>query len=413
MGIAQYTRSLLPNGGVEIKPRVEAAGCWWETGPRSPMPDPAMLHRNAVDLSAFDADAADLLTTARNLCESLRVSVQAESWRAVVGPAMSAVSFLPAADARVADLRRLAKESPSKFRRTDIRFIEVDEDGDCRMEFPHKSPASLSFGNLLADPTVQAKAAKMELPWICGQQSDGSPLIVDLSDDRAAHVLIGGVPGSGKSIGLAGLISSLVSFRGPSHTRLILIDIKKTELSAWSGIRHLIGSPVLDPGAAVRSLTWLIGEMRFRYELLLKFGRKDIRAFNTGPKPHRMPRIAVVVDELGNLILSDEGKEIERLLTQIAQEGRAAGITLICATQRPASVSVPTWLRENLPARVALRTATALDSRMILTRKGAELLAGRGEFIANFPGQADFVRGQICWTPESDVEKLAAYWRTA
>lgn len=411
MGLLNFIREKLPNGGVRVAPKVESPACWWNTGHRPPMPPVEMLQRKAVDLSDYNAEADGLLERAMGLCDALGVPALLETWDAMVGPAMTCLSFLPSPEARAADLRRLAKEAPLRFGRTDIRVVEIGEGGRCRMEFPHAKPASLSFGNLLSDPAVRAKTDEMELPWVMGQSADGSPMVVDLADDRASHVLIAGTPGAGKSVALTSMLSSFLSLRGPSHVRLVVLDVKRVEMAAWSGIGHLACKPALDSAACVKALAWVRDEMRFRYSLLEQFKRKDIKSYNRGPKPLRMPRLVIVCDELGNLILSEDGREAERLLVQLAQEGRAAGIHIVAATQRPASVSVPTRLRENLPARVALRTATALDSRMVLTRAGAEKLAGRGEFIANFAGQADFCRGQICWTPEADVAALCGYWR--
>ena len=229
--------------------------------------------------------------------------------------------------------------------------------------------------------------------------------IVCLDVAAAPHVLIAGTTGSGKSVLLNSLICSLLYKSTPKNARFIFIDPKKVEMSLYSGLPHLYKPIITDVPGAVETLQNLCNEMDKRYNYLSRKGFKNID--NTS-----LPRIYCVIDELADLMLTSK-KAVETYIIRIAQLGRAAGIHLIIATQRPTTNIITGLIKANIPCKIALATSNISDSMTILNHGGAERLTGRGDAIIKKPDSINETRFQSFYTPDNDINKIVTYYKKA
>jgi S-DNA-T family DNA segregation ATPase FtsK/SpoIIIE len=261
------------------------------------------------------------------------------------------------------------------------------------------------------------------LPLCLGKDAAGMPIVRDLSD--MPHLLIAGTTGSGKSVCLNSIILSLLYARTPDDLKLILIDPKMVELSAFKDIPHLISPVITEMKKAATILEWLVRHMEERYDLFSRAGVKKIESYNAlgakkirerlmeeGEEPPlvavRLPHIIVVIDELADLMMV-ASKEVETAITRISQKSRAVGIHLVVATQRP-SVDVLTGLiKSNMPVRVAFKVASKVDSRTIIDRNGADKLLGRGDMLLLLHGMTDLVRAQCALVTDREVKDVVSF----
>jgi len=330
------------------------------------------------------------------------------------------VNRIAALDADLA----LALKAPS------VRIVApIPGKGAVGVEVPNPEPEVVYLRGILESAAFQR--SRGQLPLALGRDLTGRPYVADLA--RMPHLLIAGATGSGKSVCINTIITSLVYRHSPRTLRLILIDPKMVELSMYGALPHLRHPVVTDPRDAATALKWAVLEMERRYELLSENGARSISEFNrrvaegqplrrvepAGPEgdPDRwiyrdgaLPYVVVIIDELADLMLAVQA-EIERPLTQLAQKARAIGIHLIVATQRP-SVNVITGLiKANFPCRLAFRVSSKVDSRTILDQNGADALLGNGDMLFLPPGQSDPVRIQGAFLPTEDTERLMAWYR--
>lgn len=235
-----------------------------------------------------------------------------------------------------------------------------------------------------------------------GYDTANDPVIVDIS--KAPHLLIAGETGSGKSVCLNTIINSLLFRATPNRLRLLMVDTKRVELSAYEGLPHLYAPIAKDGTSALAMIAELNRLMRRRQEMMEAAGIADIASTE-------YPRIFLIIDELADLILMKKD-EIEPLLITLAQLGRAAGIHLILATQRPTVNVVTGLLKANVPCRIALQTASIRDSITILDHKGAERLTGRGDALLKLPDRVEETRLQVAYIERQDIDTIAGWWRT-
>jgi S-DNA-T family DNA segregation ATPase FtsK/SpoIIIE len=296
------------------------------------------------------------------------------------------------------------------------------------VEIPNPRPEIVNLREVLESP--EFRNAKGELPLALGKDLSGRPYVASL--EKMPHVLIAGATGSGKSVCLNTIVTSLVYKNTPETLRLLMIDPKMVELSVYSRLPHLRHNVVTDPKDAAGVLKWAVLEMERRYALLKANYVRSIQEFNRkaragsvlkrsepkGPEGDEnrwiytdgvLPYIVVVVDELADLMMTVQS-EVEKPLTQLAQKARAIGIHLIVATQRP-SVNVITGLiKANFPTRIAFRVASKTDSRTILDQNGADALLGNGDMLFLPPGRSDPVRIQGAYLPTEDTERLMNWY---
>lgn len=264
---------------------------------------------------------------------------------------------------------------------------------------PRPEREMITFKRTLLDKCYNTK--NDPLLACMGYDTANKPVILDIT--KAPHLLIAGATGSGKSVCLNTFINSLLFRATPNKMRLLMVDTKRVELSAYENLPHLYAPIAKDGESAARIIKELCRIMRERQQMMEQNGYTDISQTN-------YPRILLVIDELADLILMRKD-EIEPLLITIAQLGRAAGIHLVLATQRPTVDVVTGLLKANVPCRIALQTASIRDSITILDHKGAERLTGRGDAILKTPDKVEETRLQIAYISRDDINAVAEWWR--
>jgi S-DNA-T family DNA segregation ATPase FtsK/SpoIIIE len=346
------------------------------------------------------------------------------------GPVVTQYEVVPAPGVKVARIASLDADLALALRAPSVRIVApIPGKGAVGVEVPNPVAEVVYLRDILESPAF--RRGRGALPLALGRDLEGTPYVADLA--RMPHLLIAGTTGSGKSVCVNTLITSLVYRHDPESLRLLLIDPKMVELSMYAELPHLRHPVVTDPKDAAFVLKWAVYEMERRYQLLSENGARSIAEFNRrleegqvlrrvepdGPEgdPDRwfyrdgaLPYIVVVVDELADLMMAVQS-EIERPLAQLAQKARAIGIHLVVATQRP-SVNVITGLiKANFPCRIAFRVSSKVDSRTIIDQNGADALLGNGDMLFLPPGQSDPVRVQGAYMPTEDTDGLVAWYR--
>jgi DNA segregation ATPase FtsK/SpoIIIE, S-DNA-T family len=366
----------------------------------------------------------------RILVEKLRTfNVESELGGRTTGPMVTQFEVIPAPGVKVNRIANLDADLALAMKAHAIRIVApIPGKGAVGVEIPNPRPEIVNLREILESPAF--KAAKGELPLALGKDLTGRPYVTTL--EAMPHVLIAGATGSGKSVCLNTIVTSLVYKHTPETLRLLMIDPKMVELSVYSRLPHLRHNVVTDPRDAAGVLKWAVLEMGRRYGLLKANHVRSIQEFNRkvragkplkrhepkGPEGDEkrwiyedgvLPYIVVVVDELADLMMTVQS-EVEKPLTQLAQKARAIGIHLIVATQRP-SVNVITGLiKANFPTRIAFRVASKTDSRTILDQNGADALLGNGDMLFLPPGRSDPVRIQGAYLPTEDTERLMSWY---
>jgi S-DNA-T family DNA segregation ATPase FtsK/SpoIIIE len=280
------------------------------------------------------------------------------------------------------------------------------------IEVPNPNPKPVPLPPLLDEPAFQALSERGVLPVALGRDVAGQPILADLA--RLPHLLIAGSTGSGKSVAVNSLLGAILRARGPVEARLIVVDPKRVEFTWLEGIPHLLAPVVTEPEKAVDVLGKVETEMAHRYDLLANAGCRNRLAYNAkqsrGGPP--LPALVVVVDELADLMML-ASEDVERSICRVAQLGRAAGIHLVVATQRPSVDVITGLIKANLPARLAFAVSSLVDSRTILDAPGAEKLLGRGDFLYLSPEAMKPVRGQGAMARDPWLEQVVAAARKA
>ena len=272
------------------------------------------------------------------------------------------------------------------------------------IEVPNQEPEPVLLNDIHSSDEWLNSQATLKLPL--GKDIAGSPVIADLT--TMPHLLVAGATGSGKSVCLTSLISSLASENSPDKLRFVLIDPKMVELTMFNELPHLLYDVAVKSNLAARTLELVVQEMEERYELLSQARKRNIASYNE-ESDEPPPRIVVVIDELADLMLVGQ-REIEETLVRLAQLARAVGIHVIAATQRPSSDVITGLIKANFPTRIAFMVSTKVDSRVILDRAGAEALVGRGDMLFMSPQKQAQQRIQGTFTPDSTLERILARW---
>jgi len=254
----------------------------------------------------------------------------------------------------------------------------------------------------------------LRIPLALGKDIAGSPYVADLA--AMPHLLIAGATGSGKSVTLNAIILSLLYNFTPRDVRLVMLDPKMVELGIYNGIPHLLAPVVIDPKQAPGVLRWATNTMEERYQRLARFGVRNVEQYNrlvssgaAGEEAEYLPYIVLVIDEFADLMIVSS-KEVEMLVTRLAQMARAVGIHLIIATQRPSVDVITGLIKANFPARISFRVASRVDSRTILASIGAEKLLGMGDMLFMPPAAADLVRIHGAFVSEREVKRVVDFW---
>ena len=310
---------------------------------------------------------------------------------------------------RVGDISKRQKDLALALKSPYIRIIETPEPGEglVGLEVPNPSPGKVLMRAIVESQEFNRIVQKGGLAFALGEDAGGQPLALDLA--AMPHVLIAGATGSGKSVCINSLVASLLITRPPDELRMIMVDPKRVELTPFNGIPHLVTPVIVEPDEVQPVLRGLIQEMTRRYKLMEEIGVRNISGYN-GKADESMPFLILIVDELADLMMTG-GLEVEQQLVRLAQLGRAAGIHMVLATQRPSVKVVTGLLKANVPARVAFAVASQVDSRVILDGNGAETLMGKGDLLLmnnDFPKPR---RGQGTLVYDEETDRLIEFWR--
>ena len=273
------------------------------------------------------------------------------------------------------------------------------------IEIPNTKRDGVILSEIISSDNFYKKEIK--LPIALGKSISGSPIIADLTS--MPHLLVAGTTGSGKSVCINTIISSLLYKHSPDHCKFILIDPKMLELSSYEGIPHLLSPVITDAKKATSALSWTVKEMENRYKLMTSEGVRNIDGYNQKHKL-KMPYIVVVVDEMSDLMLIS-GKEIENYVQKLSAMARAAGIHIIMATQRPSVDVITGTIKANFPTRISFQVSSKIDSKTILGEQGAEQLLGKGDML--FMSSANKIfRIHGPYVSEGEIEKITSFLRS-
>ncbi len=279
------------------------------------------------------------------------------------------------------------------------------------VEVPNLIREMVTMGDIIKSPEYQAQTGRLKVAL--GEDILGRPVTLDLK--KLPHLLIAGATGSGKSVCVNAIISSLVYNYDPNYVRFIMVDPKMVELQLYNGLPHILTPVITEPHVAPKALKWAMFEMERRYRLLAELNTRDIDKYNEkvarhGNERERLPYIVVIMDELADLMMV-AAKEIEGYITRIAQKARAVGIHLVLATQRPSVDVITGIIKANFPARIAFQVAQKTDSRTIIDQNGAEKLLGKGDMLYQSPTSSFPVRVQGAFISEDEIIRIVQHLR--
>lgn len=390
------------------------------------LPDPTLLTPAPERNAEAGREKLDLMGA--KLMDSLKTfKVDGTLTGRTSGPTVTQFEIEPAPGVKVRQFANLANDLALAMRAPSIRVVApIPGKGAVGIEVPNPAPEMVAFREMLESRDYQSKP--MALPIALGKDLEGRPVIADLA--KMPHLLIAGATGSGKSVCVNTIITSLIYRHTPKTLRFLMVDPKMVELSVYNVLPHLRHKVVTDNRDAAAVLKWAVLEMQERYALLAENGARNIQDFNAKVRegaPLRKPKdptvgfedreykagvlpyIVVVIDELADLMMT-VAAEVETPLAMLAQKARAIGIHLILATQRP-SVNVITGLiKANFPSRIAFRVASQIDSRTIIDGMGAESLLGNGDMLFIPPGKSEPSRLQGAFLSNEDTERLMAWY---
>jgi S-DNA-T family DNA segregation ATPase FtsK/SpoIIIE len=325
------------------------------------------------------------------------------------GPVVTQYEVQPAVDVRVSRIEALADDLAMALAARSLR-IEAPIPGKSAVgiEIPNKDFNVVALRKILEEVDFSASGSK--LTFALGRDVAGTAQAVDLA--KMPHLLIAGATGSGKSVMVNALITSLLCEATPDDLRMILMDLKRVELASYNGLPHLMVPVITEPERAKAALKWAVNEMEGRYRRFAGASARNVKGYNeTRADPEdRLPYIVIVIDELADLMMR-EGKHVEDPIVRLAQKARATGIHMVLATQRP-SVNVVTGLiKANFPSRIAFAMASQIDSRTILDSPGAEDLIGRGDMLYQPSDLPRPMRLQGVFVSDPEIGRVVSHWR--
>jgi len=365
-----------------------------------------------LDQTAPAYDQKELTETAQTLRQTLetfgvRISGNIEMFP---GPVITRFEIKPAAGVKVNQINNLADDLALNLRAKSIRIVApIPGKAAVGIEIPNRNPQVVSLKEVLASDEFQNN--NFHLPIVLGKDIGGKPFVTDLSS--MPHLLIAGTTGSGKSVSINVIITSLMYSLTPDNLRFIFIDPKMLELTIYKDIPYLDEKVVTNPKSAERVLGDAVTEMERRYRTLAGASVRNIVDFNKKQKDaaEKLPYIVIIIDELADLMMSMHSSKVELLITRLAQMARAVGIHLILATQRPSVDVITGLIKANFPSRIAFQVATKIDSRTILDGNGAERLLGKGDMLYLETGSPAPDRLHGAYVSSDETEQLVAFVR--
>ena len=354
---------------------------------------------------------AEMIENAKKLESTLKsFGVEAKVIQISKGPTVTRYELSPSQGVKVSKIVNLADDIALNLAASGIR-IEAPIPGKAAVgiEVPNKETQSVYMRTILESDAFKEHESK--LAFALGQDIAGNPVVTDIA--KMPHLLIAGATGSGKSVCINTLITSILYKADPKEVKLLLVDPKVVELSVYNGIPHLLIPVVTDPKKASSALNWAVREMLQRYNDFAAHGVRDIKGFNKmmedkGDEKGKMPQIVIIIDELADLMMAAPG-EVEDAICRLAQMARAAGMHLIIATQRPSVDVITGVIKANIPSRLAFAVSSGIDSRTILDMVGAEKLLGKGDMLFYPSGQSKPSRLQGAFVTDQEVEAIVDF----
>ena len=375
------------------------------------LPPLEILHANPQSTSAASSDK-ELEQTAESLQSTLLEfgrSARVVGW--IAGPTVTTFKLQPGEGERVSKISSLEDDIALSLAAQSVRiFAPIPGTSLVGIEIPNRKRQNVNLGDVL--PYV--KGGPLELA--IGRDAEGTPVVADLA--KMPHLLIAGTTGSGKSVMINSIITTLLMRALPEDVRLIMVDPKRVELAGYNGLPHLYVPVVTEPKQAASALQWAVSEMERRLKVFERLNVRKISTYNekqaTGEfehydnPPQKMPYLVIIIDELSDLMMV-AGKDVEASIVRIAQLGRAAGIHLIVATQRPSSNVVTGLIKANITNRIAFNVATGIDSRVIIDQMGAEKLTGLGDMLFSKVDWGKPRRIQGCFVSDDEINEIVEF----
>lgn len=362
------------------------------------------------DKKKLKGGAKALTDTATKLQKTLySFGVSAKVENVSVGPAITRYELKPSEGVRVSKIANLADDIALNLAAETIR-IEAPIPGKqaVGIEVPNKEKEAVHLREVLESEEFQNNKSKLTVAL--GKDVAGNIQLADIA--KMPHVLIAGSTGSGKSVCINTIISSIIYNAKPSEVKMVMVDPKVVELSVYNGIPHLLIPVVTDPKKAAGALAWAVQEMDNRYNLFASRGVRDIKGYNKAIEKDegqgKLPQIVIIVDELADLMMV-AAKDVEEAICRLAQKARAAGMHLVIATQRPSVDVITGLIKANVPSRIAFAVSSQVDSRTILDSVGAEKLLGKGDMLFFPTGFPKPVRVQGAFVSDEEVEKIVGF----
>lgn len=379
-------------------------------------PDWKMPTIDLLEKKQSPADAGNIQQNAYIIKTTFaEFGIDVEMEGANVGPSVTQYTMRAPAGVNLSKISARDKELAYNLAAKTVR-IEAPIPGTqlIGIEVPNLKSATVGLRGLVESPEWRNNNGPLK--FAIGKNMSGKVVIGDLA--RMRHLLIAGTTGSGKSVMMNTILISLLFNHSPSDLRLIIVDIKKVEMEAYTDIPHLLTPVINDESKAVSALKWAVGEMNRRFTTLKEARVKNIDEYNKkmakekDESGDKMPYIVIVIDEMAQIMMQ-AGKELEPSIVQIAQLGRAAGMHLVLATQKPVVKVITGLIKSNIPSRISFRVLTSMDSHIMLDEKGAEKLVGRGDMLLSTEESTNGLeRLQGAWTSDNDIYKITDFLRT-
>ena len=349
---------------------------------------------------------AEMRENTRRLQEKLACfNIDAQIVNVTRGPNVTMYELQLAQGVRLNKLTSLSEDIALELGASGVRISAIpDKNSMVGIEVPNKQVSKVGIREILESREFQT--ARSKISFAVGKDINGNAVIGDIA--KMPHVLIAGTTGSGKSVCTNSILISLLYKATPEEVKLIVVDPKMVEFGIYNGIPHLLIPVVTDAKKAAGALQWAVTEMMRRYRTLSEAGVRDIESYNKAAATEEglepMPKLVVVIDELADLMMV-AGKEVEEAICRIAQMGRASGVHLVIATQRPSADVITGLMKANIPSRIALVVSSAMESRIILDAPGAEKLIGKGDMLYAPLGKGK-KRVQGCYIDEKEVQRV-------
>ena len=374
-------------------------------------PPITLLDENTAD--NYTEVGAELRSNAQRLAQTLQsFGVDARPGAVVHGPSVTRYEFTLEQGVKLSKITNLADDIALALGASGVRIAPIpNKISVVGIEVPNRAVTPVRIRDVVESRTFTEH--KSPVAFAVGKDIGGSCIVGDIG--KLPHVLIAGTTGSGKSVCTNSLIVSILYKSTPEEVRFIMVDPKMVELAPYNGIPHLLIPVVTDPKKAAGALQWAVFEMMKRYKLFSEHGVKDLAGYNALARQDEelktMPTVVVVIDELADLMLV-AAKEVEESICRVAQMGRAAGMHLVIATQRPSSDVITGLMKANIPSRIAFAVASSLESRIILDTTGAEKLVGKGDMLYAPLGAGKPTRVQGCFITPEEIERVVGFVKT-